>query len=884
MTTRPEQRTKWIRLAALGALLLGVVGFAGADVAAVLSRAMTGSGSTGLQSSLILRDESGSAPTCATTSTTLGYLCAENGVESEGVLNVAGASTLTGAVALGAGLAIVDDQALTFGTTAGTTDGLIIWEVANQAPDALIIGVGSESRQVHIMESADTGTDLTIAQRTDPGLLIHSADATTAGDYVLIEHDQTNGNINTGAGGLNFASNGATYDFTGDVTIDGAAGSLVFADGDETCLVKDNDTTAFAIGSSGQTDLLEFDTGTNSAAVIVNGTTAVEAFRVDVGMSIFDEEIYLDADDTSLCLGADQNACFQYDDATADSLNVGVSTDSETMHVMQLADINVDTTMADQTNPTLVVWSADLNNDTSDYLAMSHNQANATLTTAQGGFLHTSDPMTDDEAADGDYAASFAQTLNDTSAGTTENYLGLNVDITTTDVSGWGGTTYLAYFEDTNTVMYSVTSAGAVYQEAGLEIDADAVDISLGEGTDATLSYEDITADALTIGLSTDSETLHICQKADTATDWGTADQGNPTVMIHAPTEADTTDYLALTHDDTDGVVSTGAGNVKLVPPANSSVVIASTTITESASSDTSLEITQTLNDTGAVDGTEDYTMIKGTLTVTDGDAWATTWLLDLVEGSTSRLRVSSQGGVTSNGEGMAGGAYTITPTYGANKGFIILEFDGTAVDYTATKINTLWLHNNKLNATFTAKTGAATVAMDATGLDIGAGTLTDNDEMEIYSSPIHGSGRPMTVGTDPAFEFCATIYFTDVSGSDSFYCGWRQADDQVTAAMGYTEFAAIGHVSGAMYTQDEDGADADGTDTWGDTVAKALCTKVSAAGVVTYTNDGSAPTNPGAQTLTSGLVVMPFCQLLHDTHLAEDTLLQSWVVRYTQP
>jgi hypothetical protein len=302
--------------------------------------------------------------------------------------------------------------------------------------------------------------------------------------------------------------------------------------------------------------------------------------------------------------------------------------------------------------------------------------------------------------------------------------------------------------------------------------------------------------------------------------------------------------------------------------------------ITESGNTDTTLNLTQTLN-SGTRDASEDFTMLKATLTVTDDTGWASTNMLDLVVGSTSFLKVDAQGGVASNGENMAGGVYTMN---GDHKGFLILEFDGTAVDYTANKINTVFLAKTKFNVTFTAKTGAATVAKVATGLDISAGTLTDNDEIEIYGSPTFATGRPMVVGQDPKFQVCFTIYFTDVSGSDSFFCGWRQAGEATQAAMGFTEFASIGHVSGAMYTQDEDGADADGTDTWGDLTEKELCALVSDAGVVTYTNDGAAPTSPGAQTLTDGLMVQPFCQLLHDSDLAEGTVVRDVVVSYTQP
>lgn len=79
------------------------------------------SAGTGLMSSIVVYDESGSAPSCATMSTSLGWVCAENGIESESALNVAGASTLTGAVTITGALSVAGGTVASTGSITTTT-------------------------------------------------------------------------------------------------------------------------------------------------------------------------------------------------------------------------------------------------------------------------------------------------------------------------------------------------------------------------------------------------------------------------------------------------------------------------------------------------------------------------------------------------------------------------------------------------------------------------------------------------------------------------------------------------------------------------------------------------------------------------------------------
>jgi len=268
--------------------------------------------------------------------------------------SIGGDLTVTGSFASGA-LALLDDQMLTVGTG---SDAIIGYEATNQAPDSLVIGVGEDSRQLIIGQKADlTAGDMTIAQQTNPSVLIYSA-AAAADDYLMFANDGTNSVIDSGNGVVSIID---PVTVTGDVQINGAAASLNFPDGDETIQCQDNDTTSLVIESDDGTDLMTFNT----------------------------------AD------GAEIVAC------------------------------NTELTVTGQT-------------------------------------------ITESGTADG--AITVVQTLNDTGApDASEYYSAIDVDITTTDITGWGAAnTYLMRLQDTNTDMFTVTMAG-VASALGLSITGDAV-------------------------------------------------------------------------------------------------------------------------------------------------------------------------------------------------------------------------------------------------------------------------------------------------------------------------------------------------------------------------------------------------------------------------
>ena len=84
---------------------------------------------------------------------------------------------------------------------------------------------------------------------------------------------------------------------TGDLTCNGGASAITLSgSGDSSVLVADNDSTALLFGSTGQLNLLTLDTGDDTETVVVTGTTATDAFHVDVGDAQFDEDVAITLD------------------------------------------------------------------------------------------------------------------------------------------------------------------------------------------------------------------------------------------------------------------------------------------------------------------------------------------------------------------------------------------------------------------------------------------------------------------------------------------------------------------------------------------------------------------------------------------------------------
>jgi len=212
-------------------------------------------------------------------------------------------------------------------------------------------------------------------------------------------------------------------------------------------------------------------------------------------------------------------------------------------------------------------------------------------------------------------------------------------------------------------------------------------------------------------------------------------------------------------------------------------------------------------------------------------------------------------------------------------------QADGTASDGTGDVLNLLFTKNHVYgHEAIVTQTITAPVMGDngtTNHLDI-AGDQTGNDGIEIYTHWIGASGRPFIVGNDAAFYFRCHFSIADVSGTDDFWIGFRNAAICQGTWDNYLDAAAMGHdaadgtVTIATIANNGATTDTDTTDTCLDVGSRAagyiFKILVSAAGVCTFQHDIAAagtlaaPTATFAFTLDDGDPVMPMVHLLQGT------------------
>lgn len=233
------------------------------------------------------------------------------------------------------------------------------------------------------------------------------------------------------------------------------------------------------------------------------------------------------------------------------------------------------------------------------------------------------------------------------------------------------------------------------------------------------------------------------------------------------------------------------------------------------------------------------------------------------------------------------GPSYRETFAYGATKGMSQLAWSTglTSVGSTTTVPVQMTFASGVRLMWASVVTETLFPITSATGLNI-VGDLVQNDGLEIFGGVLGGSGRPFVVGTDPAFYFCSTLAQNDVSGQTILRVGFRKVEAMNAVFANYDTYATIGPDAGTINISTElAGAGIVTTDTTDDAADASVhkyCVNVSAAGAVTYTIDGAAPTVTAAVTLTSGISVIPFVHFVESGDAATDTIdMRLWEVGY---
>jgi hypothetical protein len=197
---------------------------------------------------------------------------------------------------------------------------------------------------------------------------------------------------------------------------------------------------------------------------------------------------------------------------------------------------------------------------------------------------------------------------------------------------------------------------------------------------------------------------------------------------------------------------------------------------------------------------------------------------------------------------------------------------------------------------------------MDTGSLDIGS-EQTDNDGAYLIWGLPGLSGHTFEIGRDPAFHMCTEVAFADATGidqnimagfvyvgssagtDDAFNADFEALDAYAGIGVLGTAAAGVTHEDVTIKTETDAAMDGTGdgvttTDTTDDATEATkykYCTYVSAAGVVTYTFNGAAPTTTAAFTFVDGIVVAPFMTYLHTADLAGEIDLYTVEIAYDE-
>ena len=178
--------------------------------------------------------------------------------------------------------------------------------------------------------------------------------------------------------------------------------------------------------------------------------------------------------------------------------------------------------------------------------------------------------------------------------------------------------------------------------------------------------------------------------------------------------------------------------------------------------------------------------------------------------------------------------------------------------------------------------------ALNAAGLDV-SGDQTNNDGWAMRGRSVAALGKLnkdyFTVGTSPAFYVRCKFSIADVSGFDDIRIGFAKVEAHNADPDALDELAAMAVISGDIKTTTiinnastvTTDLTAPSSGDWADAAVHTLEVRVSAAGVVTYLLDDTAPTGAVAYTFDDAEVVTPYWFHRHDSDVGGNLIWQEF-------
>lgn len=213
------------------------------------------------------------------------------------------------------------------------------------------------------------------------------------------------------------------------------------------------------------------------------------------------------------------------------------------------------------------------------------------------------------------------------------------------------------------------------------------------------------TVDSLWLAVGAASNSLIVAQYGDTAYNFAHTQQTNPTLYIHSANQS-TTEWLGMTHDQTNGKLSTGAGGLDLAPAGN---------LLFTAGAAQKLDITATAAEHTNTDGLIDLDMVAGASGVVAIDSALTSPSAGLSSGTIYNINVNCSGDADDDASSYIYGFHANADAIGSAKKRAIW-IDGANWEYSFYTATPLYLSATNIETDTTTGMQLATGATQKLG------------------------------------------------------------------------------------------------------------------------------------------------------------------------
>ena len=431
-----------------------------------------------------------------------------------GKLEIDGATYIDGGLVMYSSLDVLDNIEIRIGSN---PDTYLDWSTNQATENTLVWGLGATANSLIFANSAVRNKDFDHAATSNPTLFIHSnTDPDTANtQWLSMTHNQTNGLITTGLGTLDLGTTAASGHSLG-------AGDVLVGGGLEVDGESYFDSNVYLYG------IISFTNITNMGGIRQGTDDGVRMIAGNQDGGGNRHWIFTD--------GANRDSDHDHD----------VRSDNPTMFFHSVTDPDVSNNQ----------WGS-----------ITHDQENIVISTGANvgtGSVPTTDvngvsiePSALTSGGTGDFGLRVTRTLNDSgAAGGSDLFEGLEVDITTTDTTGWN-TVRLLSLKDDGAVKLYVNQVGALTTLSGFVMPATTSGYFQSGGGAEGFSFRPITDRGVNLSLGTDgygNNVMNITTDTNKNADHGQATMlTNPTMRFYSPTNPTTVaQYVSLYQDTTD--------------------------------------------------------------------------------------------------------------------------------------------------------------------------------------------------------------------------------------------------------------------------------------------------------------------------------------------